>query len=565
MSSITTWTRLEPRSRTDDMKPSLEGRVFDPAWLLGRQWQVGEFVGDDAGSPVVGEVQVLSNSFAAYQSGTAQPAVYGQLPLDAQAGPEPRGTMTAFESGEAGAQLVILLASYGCSATGIADLIGQHPLGAPPPGITDSQGASFLGVLTGRLPDAVRLEPIVRQAVATGIVPPSVGIPSSDNNAFLSAAKDWVGWLDGLILRAAGDGDAWIDASLDHRFTIGVSQPSGNPIAIVASSWDGERFDWYDVDVDPTVTAPSASNPLLKGTVASQASGLSTVNGPPVPLSYPGMPPHRWWQFDEGHVNFAQIAAAKDDLARMLVVEFASIYSNDWYLWPVRLPVNALHTVQSLRVTNTFGETTSIGPAGSGTGISVAGDWCIFRCAVRGQSQPSAFSGLLLPAALADEQRSSVLEEVILLRDEIAELAWAIEGTVAGADSRALDRHSASVADPAQSPPRNTGSSSDSSPLQYQLASKVPAYWFPLAPDQSGKPLFNRLLIGGIQPWGTILRPGQSLTIRQEEVPREGAVVRRNYHLVRGVDGAVLVWVGRTKSAGRGEGSSALCYDSAIG
>ena len=51
MSSITTWMRLEPGSRTGDMSSGLQARIYDPLWLLARQWQVGEFQGEDNGSP----------------------------------------------------------------------------------------------------------------------------------------------------------------------------------------------------------------------------------------------------------------------------------------------------------------------------------------------------------------------------------------------------------------------------------------------------------------------------------------------------------------------------------
>ena len=44
--------RLEPDSTTGDPKPGTEARVADPAWMLGRQWQFGELIGDDAGSVV---------------------------------------------------------------------------------------------------------------------------------------------------------------------------------------------------------------------------------------------------------------------------------------------------------------------------------------------------------------------------------------------------------------------------------------------------------------------------------------------------------------------------------
>src|SRR5256885_3971129 len=53
MPSITSWTRLEPDARNETMASSLQARIHDPAWLLARQWQFGEFQGEDAGTPVV--------------------------------------------------------------------------------------------------------------------------------------------------------------------------------------------------------------------------------------------------------------------------------------------------------------------------------------------------------------------------------------------------------------------------------------------------------------------------------------------------------------------------------
>src|SRR5436190_22031082 len=44
------WTRLEPQSVSGDPTPGLEARVHDPLWLLARQWQLGEFEGEDVGS-----------------------------------------------------------------------------------------------------------------------------------------------------------------------------------------------------------------------------------------------------------------------------------------------------------------------------------------------------------------------------------------------------------------------------------------------------------------------------------------------------------------------------------
>ena len=42
-------TRLEPRTRSDDLTPGLAARLWDVAWSLAQQWVYGEFDGQ-AGS-----------------------------------------------------------------------------------------------------------------------------------------------------------------------------------------------------------------------------------------------------------------------------------------------------------------------------------------------------------------------------------------------------------------------------------------------------------------------------------------------------------------------------------
>jgi len=54
------WTRLEPQSTLGDPRPGIEARVHDPLWLIGRQWQLGEFRGEDAGTPLT--VQVITRT-----------------------------------------------------------------------------------------------------------------------------------------------------------------------------------------------------------------------------------------------------------------------------------------------------------------------------------------------------------------------------------------------------------------------------------------------------------------------------------------------------------------------
>jgi hypothetical protein len=81
---VRVWSRLELRTRQVELDRVLQARTADPLWMLTRQWQFGEFQGDDTGSAVsaslartVGVLTELS------VDGTARP-YHPQLPLDAQ-------------------------------------------------------------------------------------------------------------------------------------------------------------------------------------------------------------------------------------------------------------------------------------------------------------------------------------------------------------------------------------------------------------------------------------------------------------------------------------------------
>ena len=50
--TVTLWNRVEGRPRTVNFERALRAEVRDALWMISRQWQLGEFKGEDAGSPV---------------------------------------------------------------------------------------------------------------------------------------------------------------------------------------------------------------------------------------------------------------------------------------------------------------------------------------------------------------------------------------------------------------------------------------------------------------------------------------------------------------------------------
>ncbi|MDL2241250.1 hypothetical protein LJC69_06455, partial [Bacteroidales bacterium OttesenSCG-928-K22] len=52
------YQRVESRTRKNDFSDALSFEVYDPLWMLTRQWQFGEFQGNDCGSAVTAKIKI---------------------------------------------------------------------------------------------------------------------------------------------------------------------------------------------------------------------------------------------------------------------------------------------------------------------------------------------------------------------------------------------------------------------------------------------------------------------------------------------------------------------------
>lgn len=139
---------------------------------------------------------------------------------------------------------------------------------------------------------------------------------------------------------------------LDYQFAASAPLPDGSEKVYVADDYSSGHLDWYSLDLDQGIAS--------LGTVAgSTVTGLppdAPFTTIPVPISFSGMPNTRWWAFEDNATNFGNIDASTTDLAKLLFIEFALVYSNDWFVIPCTLPSGALALVQGLAITNVFGE-----------------------------------------------------------------------------------------------------------------------------------------------------------------------------------------------------------------
>src|SRR5215207_4209591 len=79
------WSRLEGRPETLEFDRALKAEVRDALWMLTRQWQLGEFEGDDAGSPIQAKLTIERTELRQYRAreGAVKP-LDDSLPLEAR-------------------------------------------------------------------------------------------------------------------------------------------------------------------------------------------------------------------------------------------------------------------------------------------------------------------------------------------------------------------------------------------------------------------------------------------------------------------------------------------------
>ncbi len=81
--SITTWNRVEARPRSQNFERALRAEIRDALWMLTKQWQMGEFRGSDAGSPVFAKLLLATTRLTKYRpAGSAAQLLDSTIPLE---------------------------------------------------------------------------------------------------------------------------------------------------------------------------------------------------------------------------------------------------------------------------------------------------------------------------------------------------------------------------------------------------------------------------------------------------------------------------------------------------
>ena len=301
--------RLEAPRAGADLARGFAAEVADPAWMLGRQWQLGEHRGEDASSPV---------------RVTYRTRLTPIDPLAAQPGDDPRTTPAEaiVESEPGDFWTVGRRVAAGRQVAAAAQTAGR-PLPA--------DGTLLLARLPGPY---ARLD-------GTGPDGRSLWIRRVELD--LDAA-----WFGALRPPEPEPADVWDPAELSYSTTFTAGGAAG--LDLTLDRHDGGDLDWWSVDAVGTLpaTRPSAVAPPV------------TVH--PGRFRYPGAPLARWWQIEDGAVDLGGYAPDRSHLATILLLDLVMNQSDDWFTFPVDARAGHVVTLADVVVHDSFGEAWTVSP-----------------------------------------------------------------------------------------------------------------------------------------------------------------------------------------------------------
>jgi hypothetical protein len=570
MSSITTWNRLEPRPRSNSLVPSLAARIRDPAWFLCRQWQTGELSGQDAGSPAFITVGTTTSNITGWSAGGTTAPLDAGSPLEKQVMAEPFSSNDLALSVEIGQTFRALLPQNNLTDAAYNILAGVYKLGAPgthPFDPVDSGTLGFLAVCEGQALDGTALYAAAKQGTVD-LTP----FPNADRPNVTKALNALVAWVK-TVWGDLGDTDplGWVSKRLEYQVQVQAEAPDATGVVLDAHPDRTGELPWSAFDVSATpIAAPGPAPAATRRTMV------------PGHVRFRGIASPRFWDFETNELAIPSVRPEVRDVGKVLALDFLLIHGADWFVAPITQPVGTLARVDALVVTDVFGAQTSISRADALASAPSLNRWTMFTPAT-----PTALAPFFVcpPTAGSAAAVGPALESVRFARDDMAQMVWGIENATASPIGRPRPGNERDAAQDQVAPVTPGKSDDTTSPLRYQVETKVPVHWIPflgvgnpivaleiaamsrpiVPPNPNPPPSFT-----GVPPLGKILNPKvlepgvTNYQLPDEEVPRDGLEVERVVFRTRWIDGSPHLWIARRRRTGAGETASALRFDLAL-
>ena len=473
--SITAYNRLEVSPRTVDFDRSLRAEVRDGLWMLTRQWQFGEFKGEDAATAVTTQIEaehtvidrigLAGNNAFPYET---------RVPLE---------TIVESENIPPGVFLVVQMGRYflklmrGSSLPAFTHdlqlLLDRYPLDYTPDE-NDREGKQLLLSVQGKIFDGFLLYADIITAEGTSTVfgnwAENAGL--SDPVKLIELSELFRNWYDRNYARPKENTPpAWQPDKLEYEFTVSSPLIGDHQATLVAERYHEGHLDWYSFDLDRNKTV---ADPGETGSPTEDRKKLRSYI--PSPVTFKGMPNPRFWTMEEGQTDFGKIDTSPTGLLHLLLAEFGLTCSNDWFMLPYELSINTLCEIKKIIVRDVFGQYTLVRPAG-GAIESQWQRWSMFTHTDR-SANPSSGDLFYLTPTVTRIQEGEPLEEVNFIRDEMANMVWGVETTVPSQSGKGVSGKEMALKPEAET----TFDATPGVKIRYILGTTVPENWIPFIP-----------------------------------------------------------------------------------
>lgn len=512
--------------------------------MLCRQWQFGEFIGEDAGT--VSEARILGEHRHPSRISIKQNVhsyAADKIPLEAMIERETL-SFTLHLKGQCGRQWLRLLKQNNLNDYQ-AIFIDKYPLEVNI-NEKDKEGQYLATALEGLFPDGKALFEDLRSGEyeewlnTSGLIRDQV-----DKEALIKVKGAFENWFENLYSQPRENESAWSGEHLEYNFSLLTENNSTHSLTV--EQYSSGHLDWY-----------SFNQKGIANDVKEENSKVQTFI--PMPLRYGGMPHPRYWQMEDNVIDFGKIDSSPTSLMSLLLTHYGLNYSNDWFILPYEMKINTLCDIRGIMVRDVFGVHSIIEPAIE-NGES---DWQQFALFNQTKTDVNAQnrSQFYLAPAVGKLMKGDTLERVNIMRDEAANLVWAIESRLPSDAGGSFDNKFRSLTIDSNFDPVG-----EDAKIRYVAGTSVPENMIPfISVHRDGAKTETRFqrarLPGSVGAQGRFLTENKPVYfIEEEEIPKSGVIIERNFQRTRWLNGKTFLWVGRRKKIGRENTDSKLRFD----
>jgi hypothetical protein len=545
--------RLEGLPRTAEFDRGLRAEIADPLWMLCRQWQFGEFDGEDAATAY--QAKILGHhqrpEIIEYKNADSKAYDFTYEPLETAVEKE-NLKVDLYLKIQMGRQFLSILKTVGLK--NMANIfIEKYPI-VENINIDDREAIYLNECTLGFYPDGHKIWEDMNTGVFSFWLSGIADLSAADLDTLTNSVTTQFNlWFD-LLYQQSDIQQAWEPSRMEYNFAMKLPvKEQRQDIYLEAKEYAAGHLDWCAFDENQKININEGNNEQQQPEEVVQTFI-------PTPLKYSGMPHPRFWQMEDSLTNFGKTETGTTGILTLLLHEYGLSYSNDWFVLPYQLQMNTYCEIKGLMVTDIFGQNILIEPTFKDPELNWH-EFALFRH-TEIQNKTSPRNRFYLSPSALKIQEGDNLEKVNFMRDEMANMVWGIENTVPSqAGGGRLLKLNSSRFD------QNFVPVSDEAKIRYLLGSTVPDNWIPFVPvhkiDSDQEIRLQRAKIPNAPtPESKLLTEQQPVHfIEEEEVPRAGVIVKRNFKRTRWLGGKTKLWVGRSKTTGRGEGWSGLMFD----